>query len=295
MSKIVNIVLPVVFSASLLCVSCNQEEEGSDDSQQYKGIYESGLAPSGDLIMDASNLEFTVYLPQDYKESGKKYPVLYLFHGVIDDHTAWQEKGGVVEMTDKAIRDGVIEPFIIVMPNAFLSFYVDGFWLLDGRPGHKYETCFFTKLMPYIEANYPVMTDRQHTAIAGISMGGYGASLYAFKYPERFCMAYSMSGATQGLDWIWSEDDDDLVPSIEKIFIDRAYDKDDFDFLPAYFMDCGSSDPICKRFNDSTHEFLTFIEFPHAFREFEGTHSWSYWIGCYRRMLPDLAERFNRH
>lgn len=249
--------------------------------------------PADSLLNDGEG-EFTVYVPKGGDGSGPAYPVLYLFHGMNGDHMAWEEKGRVVEMTDSAIRAGVIRPFIIVMPNAYNSFFVDGFYLLDGEPGNKYETFFFTRLVPYIEANYPVMKDRAHTAVAGLSMGGYGASLYAFKYPGKFCFSYSMSGATEGLDWIWSEDDEDLVPSIPRVFETKGYKKEDFGNLPAYFMDCGTEDIICKGFNDMTHEYLRSIKFPHEFREYEGEHEWEYWTACYRRMLPDLSRHFDK-
>lgn len=244
--------------------------------------------------MDDDSLDFTIYIPGDYKTSGKKYPVLYLFHGIASDHTAWNEEGDVVKMTDEAIRNGEIKPFIIVMPNAFNSFMVDGFWLFDGFPGHKFESCFFKMLKPYIEANYPVMTDRAHTAVAGLSMGGYGASLYGFKYPETFCMSYSMSGATEGLNWIWSRKDEGLVPSIETIFREKEYTRSDYGRLPDYYMDCGTEDLLCKSFNDLTHDFLVSIGFPHAFREYKGCHDWDYWKGCYSRMIPDLARHFDQ-
>lgn len=286
----------------LLCVAAitacskqeNQERKPFNPEEYPGGLYQEAKVPSGDLIMESDNVDITVYLPADYKETGEKYPVLYLLHGMNGDQKDWKDYGNVVGATDAAIRGGTIKPFIIVMPNAFTSFYVDGFSLFDGWPGHKYETFFFTGLIPYIEANYPVLTDKGHTAIAGLSMGGYGASLYAFKYPEKFCMSYSMSGATAGLDWIWSEDDEDIVPSIEKIFKNKGYGKSDFERLPAYFMDCGTEDILCKGFNDSTHEYLDSIGFPHVFREYEGHHEWSYWRACYKRMLPDLAKYFDR-
>lgn len=273
----------------LLCAmisSCTPEPV--PDVHSDISVYRDNLTLPSKFLMEDKGY-YSIYLPADYEVSGSKYPVLYLLHGMASDNTEWQSKGDVMSVTDEFIRSGKICPFIIVIPKADNSFYVDNFDLFDGDPGHKYESFFFQELMPYIEANYPVMTDRAHTAVAGLSMGGYGASYYAFNYPERFSFSYSMSGAIEGLDWTTITD---KVPSVEDIFTRKGYKQEDFPKLPAYFIDCGTEDILCKIFNDTTHEFLESINFNHTFREYEGGHSWEYWKGSYKRMIPDLASQF---
>lgn len=236
---------------------------------------------------------FNVILPSDYKTSGKKYPVLYLLHGMFADNNSWQKDGNVVALTQKAIRDGVIDPFIIVCPNAYLSFYVDGLeWPIFKRmPVLYYESFFVKELQPYIESTYPVMTDREHTAIAGLSMGGYGASYYAFEYPEKYCYCGSFSGAVDGGDWTGLTD---VIPSVEEIFIANGYNESNYSLLPQYIMDCGLDDNICGPFNTDTEAFLEEVEFPHIYRRYPGHHEWDYWKDAYVRMLPELAEHFNK-
>lgn len=285
MKKIVTILI-----VAMVLVSCAKEEK----KPNIKGKYMASLeVPSGTELMDSDHGTYSIYLPADYETSGKEYPVLYLLHGMMSSHLEWEEQGKVSQMTDSAIEQGVIEPYIIVMPEAYNSFYVNGFWFVDGLPGHQYETFFVEKLMPYIESHYRVKKDREHTAIAGLSMGGYGATYYAFSYPERFSMSYSMSGATEGLNWVMPEGLAE-VPSIEEIFEQKGYTPNDYGRLPEYFMDCGTEDMLCHTFNEETHAFLDSINFPHTYRKHEGGHTWEYWQGCYRRMLPDLAKHFNK-
>lgn len=239
---------------------------------------------------------FNVILPSDYKTSGKKYPVLYLLHGMNNDNYAWQRSGNVVELTEKAVNDGVIAPFIIVLPNAYMTFYVDdldfsGIPVFEIYPKLKFESFFTKELQPYIEKNFPIMTDREHTAIAGLSMGGYGASYHAFNYPEKYSYCASFSGAVSGGDWTGLTD---RLPSVEDIFEKNGYDSDSFPLLPEYVMDCGEDDLICGEFNRVTEEYFKSIKFPHVYRTFPGGHDWDYWSPAYVRMLPELAKHFGK-
>src|SRR3954469_5071348 len=65
-----------------------------------------------------SERKFAIYLPPDYETSNRSYPVLYLLHGAGDDQTGWVQFGEVLNITDKAIKDGIATPMIIVMPDA---------------------------------------------------------------------------------------------------------------------------------------------------------------------------------
>lgn len=265
----------------------------------FKVVEENNIViKSKYLTAEGYEAPFNVILPADYKTSGKKYPVLYLLHGMTDDNNAWQEGGNLVALTEEAVRAGVIQPFIIVLPNAYLTFYVDGLnWsevkvpVVSKMPTLSYESFFVKELQPYIEKHYPVRTDREHTAIAGLSMGGYGASYHAFKYPEKYSFCASFSGAVDGGDWTGLTD---RVPSIEDVFAEKGYEESNFDTLPQYIMDCGREDAVCGTFNVDTHAFLKRIEFPHTFRSFPGIHDWPYWQKAYVRMLPELAEHFNK-
>jgi enterochelin esterase-like enzyme len=90
-------------------------------------LYQSAMAqPMGKIIQEKTvkstilnrNVNYTLYLPADYEQSQRSYPVVYLLHGYTDDNTAWLQFGEVNRYADKAIADGTIPPMIIVMPDA---------------------------------------------------------------------------------------------------------------------------------------------------------------------------------
>lgn len=227
---------------------------------------------------------FNIYLPQG-AEQGQRFPVLYLFHGVIDNHTNWGRNGKALEQLEKAVAEGKNIPFIIVMPRAWNSFYVDGMWLFDGRPGHNYRSFFAEELVPYVESNYPVLTGRCNTAIAGDSMGGYGAMLYAVLEPQRYCLCYAMSGALMGLDWTFLTS---KVPSIPQVLASSVKAEDGSAELPELYIDCGKWDPVCGLMNTKAHRRLMAMGVPHHYSRHPGTHSWGYWRGCFGRLLSVL-------
>lgn len=108
-------------------------------------------------------------------------PVLYLLHGLSDDHTSWQRFSSVGRYADAA---GIA----VVMPSAGRSFY------RDEHHGHRYWS-YLTEELPQVVAAYLGLTpSREQCFVAGLSMGGYGALKWALRQPERFAAAASMSG-----------------------------------------------------------------------------------------------------
>lgn len=219
---------------------------------------------------------FDIYLPAGYRDSGKEYPVLYLLHGIADNPGCWDKKGQLSATVDSQLR----QPMIIVMPYAQMSFYLDGFGYFDGEPGHNFESYFTQELQPYIENNFPVLTDREHTYIAGNSMGGYGALYYACRYPHKYKLCYSMSGATEGLDWTGITEE---VPAICRILQGR--DKGE---LPHIYMEVGNMDPICEASNKKTHAKLLGMGIEHSFSIYKGGHSWTLWAQAVKRLIQTL-------
>ena len=156
----------------------------------------SALGQAGELVRDkvASRLlgrdvPFTVYLPDGYKASPSSYPVIYLLHGAGGDENEWARKGGAVETLDGQIKRRQMRPAVVVMPT-----FGPASWYADGA-AEKVESAMMEELIPFIEANYKVGNQRAQRAIAGLSMGGYGALNISLHYPERFCAAGIISPA----------------------------------------------------------------------------------------------------
>jgi S-formylglutathione hydrolase FrmB len=142
-----------------------------------------------DALGDA--LPVTVYVPAS-AAPGEGWPVLYLLHGLGGSERDWVDLGGIQATLDRMIRSGRIRPMMVVMPGAGSSWYVDSAKL--GGPGN-FESAIGDDLPRAIEARFPVSESASQRAIAGISMGGYGALRIALKRPESFAAVASMSGA----------------------------------------------------------------------------------------------------
>lgn len=112
----------------------------------------------------------------------RRYPVLYLLHGLSDDHTIWQRRTSIE-------RYAAQYHLAVVMPGVDRSFYT------DMVQGNRYWTYVSEELPALMQAWFPISAAREETFVAGLSMGGYGAFKLALTYPERFAAAASFSGA----------------------------------------------------------------------------------------------------
>ncbi|WP_319590069.1 alpha/beta hydrolase-fold protein [uncultured Draconibacterium sp.] len=221
-------------------------------------------------------MKFNIILPNDYyTNTNRYYPVLYLFHGMGGNNNDWATHGNAKQLFQDAFKNEVLAPMIVVMPDAFNTFYVDGY-----QNGLKYESYFWEEFLPSIEREYRVDAKRENRFIAGLSMGGFGASYYAFTYPDKFTYCYSMSGAVEGIG-------SDSTPSIADII--KAYKS--FGDLPGYTMDCGTSDPLVFTSNQSVHAKLLDAGFDHEYIEREGVHDWVFW----RKALEMALERIGQY
>jgi S-formylglutathione hydrolase FrmB len=126
--------------------------------------------------------EFSVFLPPAYRKGERRFPVVYFLHGLFNDHTSWTvgHEGDIPALLDELMSRGSLPQMILVHPNGARSFYTD---YRDGSL--RYETMIVEELPPYVESRYRVAPGNQR-AIAGTSMGGYGALKIAMRHPERY-------------------------------------------------------------------------------------------------------------
>ena len=137
-----------------------------------------GVAPAVVTQVPSASLNgqraVSVLLPTGYAESGRRYPVLYLLHGGGQDHTAFAARSWFGAQAARAM--------IIVTPNAGESWYVNSVV----EPSARYEDFVVKDLVTYIDANYRTIATRQGRAVAGVSMGGWGAMLLGLKHHHLF-------------------------------------------------------------------------------------------------------------
>ena len=253
-----------------------------------------GKSMEGKIVKSAimgKDVKYTIYLPAGYETSERSYPVVYLLHGYSDDDTGWLQFGEINRLADKAITDGTIPPMIIVMPDGFVSFYMNSY---DGK--EKYEDFFVKEFMPTIEKTYKIKAKKQYRGISGLSMGGYGTMNLALRNPELFAAAAPLSGAFYDENTIINMDEANWTRAYGQLYgrdlkgADRLT-KTFFENSPIkivetksadelkkvrYWIDCGDDDFLTKG-NCLLHIALTEKKIPHEFRMREGGHTWDYW------------------
>jgi len=139
-------------------------------------------------------VRYCVYLPSGYEAGAtqrppRRYPVLYLLHGLGDNEQTLFNSGGWT-LLDDLRNQHKMGDFLIVVPEGRRSFYVNS---ADGS--ERYSDFFLQEFMPRIEGKYRIRAERDSRAIGGISMGGYGALRFAFAHPEMFSAVSAQSAA----------------------------------------------------------------------------------------------------
>lgn len=242
-------------------------------------------------------MPYNIILPAAHGESDKRYPVLYLLHGLFGSFENWTELTGIASYAEAA-------ELILVMPEGSDSWYTDS----DTGPAQKYESYLIDELLPEIDSSYRTRDSRSGRAIAGLSMGGYGALKFGIKYPVKFEFAASISGALDaagssaaapGFDW------ENLGPSISRAFgAEGSIAREHGDLfkligkmsgpqvadLPFIYLDCGSDDG----FIETSRDFARLIrskKVRHEFRELPGAHDWKYWDERGKYLLQLAEER----
>ena len=143
-----------------------------------------------------------IYLPHEYfTNPTKKFPVLYLQHGMGENEYGWAEQGHTAQIMDNLIAEGKAVPCIIVMDNG----------LNTSRPGEAggfggfsegFKNVLFNDIIPMVEKNYRVIADPQHRAYAGLSMGGMQAREITLANPEKFAYVGSFSSGAWSVDQV---------------------------------------------------------------------------------------------
>jgi S-formylglutathione hydrolase FrmB len=163
------------------------------------GVLGAGEAAAASLLRDVQipsaalgrSIDVSIYRPDGAPPAGG-WPVLYLLHGLNGGYRDWANLGGVQQTLDRLIAARRIKPVLVVMPDCANSWYVDSAGV--GGPGN-YETAMLDDLPQAIERDFPASRERGARAIAGLSMGGFGALRLALKRPDRYIAVASLSGA----------------------------------------------------------------------------------------------------
>lgn len=217
--------------------------------------------------------ETVLVIVPDSIEPGQRLPVVYLLHGHGGSPRHWIEntQPRLPELADSY-------NMIFVMPDGHNSWYFDS--PVDEKM--QMETFITDELVKYIDRNYPTKADAAHRAVTGLSMGGHGSLYLAFRHPDVFGNAGSMSGGVDILpfperwnikDYLgdynqypqrWAEAS--VINNVEKIKPGQVN----------IIFDCGTDDFFAK-VNDRLHQTLRVAGIPHDYISRPGNHSHAYW------------------
>lgn len=267
-----------------------------------------------------------VYTPPGYTvDESSSYPVLYLLHGSGGDETSWADYGRACQILDNMIHQHAIQPLIVVMPNGNIE--------LDAAPGEspymskkpsgnnisswlgKYEKLFVQEIVNYTEKHYRVKADKQHRAIAGLSMGGLHTLFISLNNPDMFdCVGLFSAQTTNMLNKSNIVKMERLNHNMQRFrnvmaimkdkvaqpvkLSDKMEDIDiynrleeklacQFEHAPRlYYMAIGRDD-FLKEMNSQYRAILDRQGYSYTFVETDGGHSWENW----RKYLVDFLKR----
>lgn len=241
---------------------------------------------------------YSVYLPKSYTtDTLRRFPVLYLLHGLYDTNKGWVGRGHVEDVANQVFDSGMADEMIIVMPDAGTDW--SGYFNMNGW---SYETYFFNEFVPYIEKTYRIIGDKQHRAIAGLSMGGGGTTGYAQKHPELFSSAYAMSALMALPEFGRAPANDVKMEELNKAvkandcvqFVLNASDDTKNQLRTVrWFVDCGDDDFLF----DVNIDFCRAMRkawIPCQLRVRDGGHTWEYWQSALYTALPFVSNGFAR-
>jgi putative tributyrin esterase len=240
----------------------------------------NGILPSRSLRRE---IPYNIVVSKGYYSAPRRrFPVLYLLHGLFGSCNNW------IELT-RLVRYADLHDLIIVTPEGADSWYADSATIRND----KFESYILKDLIPAVEARFRTRADRTSRGIAGLSMGGYGALKFALKRPDLFGFAASSSGAFNGpilTDESRAEEWEEMKPSIIRAFgtspsrtrrandlfrIVQKFDSNKHE-APVVFIDCGKRDSFLD-VNRAFSRTLAEYGITHTYKEFSGGHDWVYW------------------
>ena len=207
----------------------------------------------------------------------EQYPVLYLLHGLSDDHSIWGRRTSLE-------RYAASKGLIIVMPNGHRSMYTDA-----AKSAGQYETLIGEEIPRLVQHWFPVSPKREDTFIGGLSMGGYGALKIGLKRPHRYAAIASLS-AVAGTDWLMNGNTAISADELSTIYGDNyqlaGTDHDPVALVkkvaasdgphPKIFQCCGTEDFLIEE-NRSLNAAIQATNIEHEYHEAPGAHNWDFW------------------
>lgn len=235
--------------------------------------------------VDGISRRMSVYTPAGYEQGKRRYPVLYLLHGMGGDEEAWPATGRVVEIMDNLIAEGKAEPMIVVMPNGCMrhlaapGYSHEGMWTpyMSGSMDGSFESAF-PQLVAWVDSHYRTVNKALARAIAGLSMGGFHAMYISKEYPRMFDYVGLFSAAIFRGEESLSQIYRDFEAKLHKQFADSP---------KLYWIAIGKDDFLYEE-NVRFRALLDAHAYPYTYVESEGGHVWRNWRVYLTQFAPLL-------
>lgn len=273
--EVLNPFLPIGYGYSR---PCNYLEIGTGED-----FYSVCRVPHGDIRHEyfysevlSRNESCLVYTPPGYEKGTESYPVLYLQHGFGENETGWVWQGRIHMIMDNLLAKKKAVPMLIVMADGMTE---------EEKQSEKIAPERFTpflleEIIPYIEKKYRVKADREHRAMAGLSMGSMQTSMTAFTHPELFGWIGLFSGFMRNFIGVNEVQDSHLA----KLLSDpEAFNRENRLFFRAmgnrdrFFNSFMQEDQLCEDYG-----------IRQVRRVYEGAHDWNVWRRCAYEFLQLL-------
>lgn len=207
--------------------------------------------------------ESYVYTPPEYEASDKKYPALYIQHGVGENETGWIWQGKLNFILDNLIAEGLCKPMIVVMSSGYAFKEGEHPVFFPGDFGRE----MTEDIIPYAESRFRIKRGRDSRAIAGLSLGSAQAAQIALSSPELFSALGIFSCVYLDAD---SSIKDGSLP------------------FELFFSGCGDSEKEILTDQDAVHARLSSSDKKHINKSYPGGHEWHVWRKCLRDYAAEL-------
>lgn len=227
------------------------------------------------------NTGLTVVFPRSLKKDGKPFRVIYMLHGLSDDHSCWGEFTQLPWFSEKY-------QVMFVMPEVQHS------WYADMKYGMNYFEYVSKELPEICKQLFHISNKREDTAVMGLSMGGYGALKCALTYPEKYSLCCAFSSSCD-INRVLSNDFGNSMEYVAGFGIDlKSSPKDDLYKLaekcakkskkPQFYMTCGTEDYLLE-VNHKFRDHMQQLDLPFQYKEWTGVHDWYFWNDSLKLML----------
>lgn len=233
------------------------------------------------LNLPDNQSDYYVYTPPGYSPSAKSpYPVLYLLHGFNEGPYSWTAVGRANYILDNLIAQGKAKPMVIVMPLGYgdLHYVTTAETRRDpaatAEHYRRFQQALLTEVLPQVESTYHVARDREHRAIAGLSMGGHESLTIGLSNMDKFAYVVGLSSAAQGIA---------ANPALAGLNPQDAK-------LRLLWVSCGTEDSLSEP-NHKLVQWLQSKNMPVKYVQTPGVHSWIVWQDNLIQFAPLLFQR----